>query len=278
MRTLYPTLLEGDALHRVYALESAALELTYIARSGPDARDRRDGRHRRGADRAPPRSSRSGRSCSRRRARAAAWRAAPADAAAPRGGRAALARPADDRASPSALPARRSAPSRSRSPPPARPRAPRAPPACCSRSGGSARCSADLRLLAPARRPTRRAGSRCCSPRWGSGTSRLSRCPRRPRWRRCCSSPAPRRAVARDRLQARRPRRTPQRPDRGVRLAHDRRRDRPRRRLGARGRARRRRRPGRGFATAAAAGLVACAVTAARRASLATAGTVPSVA
>jgi predicted MFS family arabinose efflux permease len=30
MRTLYPTLLEGDALHRVYALESAALELTYI--------------------------------------------------------------------------------------------------------------------------------------------------------------------------------------------------------------------------------------------------------
>jgi predicted MFS family arabinose efflux permease len=30
MRTLYPTLLQGDALHRVYALESAALELTYI--------------------------------------------------------------------------------------------------------------------------------------------------------------------------------------------------------------------------------------------------------
>ncbi len=31
MRTLYSTLLEGDALHRAYALESAALELTYIA-------------------------------------------------------------------------------------------------------------------------------------------------------------------------------------------------------------------------------------------------------
>ena len=30
MRTLYPTLLQGDALHRVYAVESAALELTYI--------------------------------------------------------------------------------------------------------------------------------------------------------------------------------------------------------------------------------------------------------
>jgi len=30
MRTLYPTLLEGDALHRVYAIESAVLELTYI--------------------------------------------------------------------------------------------------------------------------------------------------------------------------------------------------------------------------------------------------------
>lgn len=31
MRTLYGTLLDGDRLHRVYALESAALEITYIA-------------------------------------------------------------------------------------------------------------------------------------------------------------------------------------------------------------------------------------------------------
>jgi MFS family permease len=31
MRTLYPMLLEGDAVHRAYAFESAALELTYIA-------------------------------------------------------------------------------------------------------------------------------------------------------------------------------------------------------------------------------------------------------
>ena len=31
LRTLYPALLEGDRLHRAYALESAALELTYIA-------------------------------------------------------------------------------------------------------------------------------------------------------------------------------------------------------------------------------------------------------
>jgi MFS family permease len=31
LRTLYPILLEGDRLHRAYALESAALELTYIA-------------------------------------------------------------------------------------------------------------------------------------------------------------------------------------------------------------------------------------------------------
>jgi predicted MFS family arabinose efflux permease len=30
MKTLYPTLVHGDALHRVYSLESAALELTYI--------------------------------------------------------------------------------------------------------------------------------------------------------------------------------------------------------------------------------------------------------
>jgi MFS family permease len=36
--------------------------------------------------------------------------------------------------------------------------------------------------------------------------------------------------------------------------------------------------PGAGFATAAAAGLIACAITSARRASLATPGTVPSVA
>jgi predicted MFS family arabinose efflux permease len=31
MRTLYPMLLDGDLLHRAYAFESAALELTYIA-------------------------------------------------------------------------------------------------------------------------------------------------------------------------------------------------------------------------------------------------------
>lgn len=31
MRTLYPMLLDGDALHRAYAFESAMLELTYIA-------------------------------------------------------------------------------------------------------------------------------------------------------------------------------------------------------------------------------------------------------
>lgn len=30
LRTLYPTLVQGDDLHRVYAIESAALELTYI--------------------------------------------------------------------------------------------------------------------------------------------------------------------------------------------------------------------------------------------------------
>jgi MFS family permease len=31
LRTLYPALLDGDRIHRAYALESAALELTYIA-------------------------------------------------------------------------------------------------------------------------------------------------------------------------------------------------------------------------------------------------------
>ena len=278
MRTLYSTLLEGDALHRAYALESAALELTYIAgpvlmlaiasMAGTAPALIVGRRGLRGGDR---------RVLGHAREPLLASRARGCDG--PTRGRAALARHADDhhrdRACRRNLRRRRG---RCRRRLPGR--------RCQGRHRGAAgdlgarlAASEGLRLLAPARRPMRRAGSRCCSPRWGSGTSRLSRCPRRPPWRRCCSSPAPRSPRCSGPPTGSS---TAWHPSSGqteafawlttavgIGLAGG---------SALAGALVDAGGPAAGFATAAAAGLVACAVTAARRASLAPAGTVPSVA
>ena len=159
-------------------------------RPGPDARDRRDRRHGDRADRGRRRAlrrdarllgdAREPRLARRRRRRGAAAR---------RG--AALPRPADDRdrRRPRRSDVRRRR-GRGRRRLPGRRRQGRHRRAARG-LGPGLDARRNCRRSRRARPPTRRAGSRCCSRRWASATSRWSRSPRPPRSRRSCSSPAP---------------------------------------------------------------------------------------
>ena len=236
----------ASALHRVFAIESAALEVTYIL--GPLLMLAIASLAGTGTALVISAAALGGGTLvfsATRESRT--WRAPPSDVRAAARRRAALAGPADDRDRDRAggrdvrsdrgrgaggLPGRRV-------------------------EGRDGAAAGDLGARLDARRPARgarrRAGRRRALDRAAARGARRRRSRARPGLRavraRAAAARGRRRdrAAARDRLQRRRPRHPGRRADRGVRLADDRDRRRDLRRIGARGRARRRRRPGRGL-------------------------------